>query len=408
MTVEQVKVIEVERRYRLIAPFLDERQRRLWAGTEAASLGHGGVECVARATKLAIKTVRRGRNEVNDPQSASVSPDSSSVRTSGAGRPRLEEQHPEILKALLDLVEPTVRGDPESPLRWTCKSSYNLAEELCAKGFEVSSTTVQRLLSDQEFSLQGLRKANEGKGHPDRDDQFQYIYKKVKSYQKRKQPVVSVDAKKKELIGDFPNGGREYRKKGNPQRVEAYSFPSMAKGKAAPYGVYDQGANEGWVTVGMSADTAEFAVSTIRTWWDRMGKPRYKGANELLITADCGGSNGYRARLWKARLQDFADTSGVSVRVMHYPPGTSKWNKIEHRLFNHITMNWRGRTLSSFEIVVECIGNTTTTTGLNVEAQLDQKDYLKGIKISDEEMESLNIKRDKFHGEWNYILTPRI
>jgi transposase len=394
-------------KYELLEPELDERARRLWAAAEAMVLGHGGVRAVAKATGLAESTIRIGRNELYEP--ADVTQGSSRpVRQAGAGRKSLVEEDPALLHALDALVEPTARGDPMSPLRWTCKSTRRLARELGSQGHRVSHTKVGELLEELGYTLQSTRKTKEGCSHPDRDAQFEYINEQVREFQKKEHPVVSVDAKKKELIGDFANKGREYQPKGDPELVRGHDFEDKKLGKGIPYGVYDQSANCGWVSVGVDHDTAEFAVESLKRWWSKMGSPLYPKATELLITADGGGSNGSRCKLWKLELQRFCDETGLSVTVCHFPPGTSKWNKIEHRMFSHITQNWRGRPLVSRETIVNLIANTTTEKGLHIQAELDPGKYETGIKVSPEQMEQINVHRASFHGnDWNYTIKPR-
>ena len=384
---------------------LDERGRRLWAASEAKALGHGGVACVSRATGLAENTIRSGLRELGKPRPAEGSP--RRVRRPGAGRPPVVEYDPKLIKALERLVEPTTRGSPTSPLRWTCKSTRKLAATLTEQGHTVGYKTIGVLLKDLGYSLQGMRKTKEGSSHPDRDAQFKYIARRVKEFQKRNQPVVSVDTKKKENLGDFANKGREYQPKGKPEKARTHDFIDKELGKVIPYGVYDQTENNGWVSVGVDHDTAQFAVETIRRWWSRMGSKVYPDASQLLITADCGGSNGYRTRLWKYELQRLADEAGLAIKVCHFPPGTSKWNKIEHRMWSRVTENWRGRPLLSREVVVNLIANTTTTTGLHIEAALDEGDYPLKIKVTDDEMAELKILKARFHGDWNYTIKSR-
>ena len=383
-------------------PYLNERQRRLYLAVEARGLGHGGVARVARATGVSRPTIRQGLRELTDPIAASER-----VRHPGGGRKKLTERDPTLLRDLEALVEPDSRGDPMSPLRWTCKSTRQLAEALVGAGHRVSHTVVAELLNQAGYSLQAPMKTLEGRQHPDRDAQFRYLNEQVKAYLEAGQPVVSVDAKKKELVGAFRNGGREWQPTGRPERVNVHDFPDKQVGKAIPYGVYDVGRNAGWVTVGRDHDTATFAVASLRRWWQAVGTGAYPAAERLLICADGGGSNGYRVRLWKVELQRFADQRGLAVTVCHLPPGTSKWNKIEHRLFAHISMNWRGRPLVSHEVIVDLIGATTTQAGLRVQAELDVRQYPTKIKVSDEEMASLHLTTHAFHGEWNYTLAPR-
>jgi hypothetical protein len=394
----------VRQKFEALRPLMDERMRRLWAGSEAIALGRGGIAVVAEATGMARNTVVAG---IREQRQRSGMPFEPSIRRRGGGRKRLTEQDPALLAALESLVEPVTRGDPRSPLRWTSKSVRKLADELGAQGYRVSARTVNRLLEALDYSLQANRKTREGSSHPDRDAQFAHINERSKQFQRRGQPVVSVDAKKKELVGAFKNGGREWRPKGEPEPVNVYDFRSQALGRAVPYGVYDVTANRGWVSVGMDHDTAEFAVGTLRRWWHQMGQGCYPAAQELLIVADGGGSNGSRTRLWKTELQRFADDTGLAVSVCHLPPGTSKWNKIEHRLFAYISQNWRGRPLVSFEVIVNLIADTTTATGLEIQAELDTNAYPKGRKVSDEELASVQMVRDPFHGEWNYTIQPQ-
>jgi len=402
-------VIEMIRtKYSTLKPQLDERTRRLWAAAEAKALGHGGTRTVAKATGMSATTIRLGRRELATYQQSTPPEVKQRVRHPGGGRKRLTAKDERVLQALDALVEPTSRGDPVSPLRWTCKSTRKLEAELHSQGFHISHTKVGQLLKYLGYSLQSTRKRYEGTSHPDRDAQFEYINARVKEFQKRNQPVVSVDTKKKELVGNFANRGREYQPQGLPEEVEAYDFPSLATGKSIPYGIYDMTANAGWVSVGTTHDTAQFAVATLRQWWLRMGHVTYPHAKELLITADSGGSNGARCRLWKTELQMLADETGLKLTVCHFPPGTSKWNKIEHRMFCHITGNWRGRPLSSYGVIVNLIANTTTSTGLTIEAELDTRAYPTGIRITDEQMRELNLTKHNFHGsDWNYTLEPR-
>lgn len=394
-------------KYELMVPELDERGRRLWAATEALALGRGGIATVAQATGLAESTLRRGQQELCSPGAAAV-PAARRVRRQGGGRKDRLEEDPPLVFALEALVEPTTRGDPGSPLRWTCKSTRRLADELTRQGYRISHTKVAQVLAGLGYSLQGTRKTTEGASHPDRNAQFEYLNQQVQAFQRRRQPVVSVDAKKKELVGDFANGGREYQPQGHPERVRVYDFPDQQLGKAIPYGIYDLTANCGWVSVGIAHDTAQFAVATLRRWWGQMGRKVYRQARELLITADGGGSNGSRCRLWKVEVQRWADELGFPITVCHLPPGTSKWNKIEHRLFCHITENWRGRPLINHEVIVSLIANTTTKAGLRVKAELDARQYPTGLKVSDKQMRTLNLFPADFHGaDWNYTLKPR-
>jgi Rhodopirellula transposase DDE domain len=396
---------EVARKWELLSPFLDERQRRLWMGAEAREGGHGGVNLVARATAVARSTVTRGLQELDEGEAAA-----GRARRPGGGRKRVSVTDPGLVAALRALVDPDARGDPESPLEWTIKSVRTLADELTAAGHKVSAPTVARLLKDEGFSLQANAKVTEGRQHPDRDAQFRYLNDQAKDHQAAGDPVISVDAKKKENVGQFKQAGRTWRPKGQPEKVQVHDFIDKDKGKVTPYGVYDIGANSGWVSVGTDHDTAAFAVSTIRTWWEKVGRDAYPGASRLLITADGGGSNGDRTRLWKTELARFTRDTGLAVTVCHFPPGTSKWNKIEHRLFSHISLAWRGRPLTSHEVIVNTIAATTTRTGLTVTAELDTAEYPKGVKISDKQMRELDnsgaLRRHEFHGEWNYTLVP--
>jgi transposase len=389
-------------RFEVLKPHLNERQRRLWLGAEARELGSGGVGIVAQAVGVAGDTVRRGRAELEEPQPLAY-PRS---RKPGGGRKRAEAGDPTLVAALDKLVDPVTRGDPMSPLRWTSKSLRTLAKALQEQGHQVSEQIVRRLLREAGYSLQGNAKTLEGGQHPDRDGQFAYLADQAAEHLAAGAPVVSVDAKKKELVGQFKNGGRDYRPVGSPVPVNVHDFLDPALGKAIPYGVYDIGANSGWVSVGSDHDTAAFAVATLRNWWDHEGHAAYPHADRLLITADGGGSNGTRLRAWKSELAAFATTTGLHITVCHLPPGTSKWNKIEHRLFSHITMNWRGTPLTSHQAVVNLIGAVTTTTGLRVHAELDEREYPTGIRISDAEMDALPIHRHDWHGEWNYTMHP--
>src|SRR5271168_531015 len=386
-----------------MSPFLDERGRRLFAANEAISLGRGGVTAVAATTGIARSTINRGVAELK----AARNEIGRGIRRPGAGRKREAERQPGLLSALEALIEDAIRGDPEAPLRWVSRSQRNIAETLRRQGFQVSQKLIGQLLREQQYSCQANRKTREGSHHPDRNAQFEHINTTVKAAIAAGNPAISVDTKKKELVGDFKNGGRELRRKGDPEPVRVHDFEIKGLGKVAPYGVYDIAANQGWVNVGIDADTAEFAVESIRRWWQRLGNARYPEAQRLTITADCGGSNGARVRLWKRELQRFADETGLVVTVAHLPPGTSKWNKIEHRLCCRITQNWRGRPLTDRLAVVELIGATTTKTGLKVECALDTSSYKKGIKVSKAEMAQLNITGNAFHPEWNYTITPR-
>jgi transposase len=397
------QVVEwIREKYMAVVADLDERARRRWGAAEARSLGWGGIEAVAVATGLSDRTIRNGIQELDDPQA----PPATRQRRSGAGRRSREVEQPGLVDALERLVESGTRGDPMSPLRWTCKSTRTLATELARQGFRVSCNTVGRLLRTSGYSLQANHKTLEGKQHPDRDAQFRHISRRVSAFQRASQPVISVDTKKKEPLGKMKNPGRTYRRKGDPERVTTHDFPDKKRGKAVPYGVYDLTHDEAAVSIGISHDTAEFAVAAIRRWWKRLGRKRYPRATRLLITADCGGSNSPRTRLWRWALQQFANETGIKIELCHYPPGTSKWNKIEHRLFCHITRNWQGVPLETLEIVVNLIGSTRTKQGLEVHAWLDEAQYQKSKKISDVQLSEVCLRRDTFHGEWNYQILP--
>ena len=386
----------------VMAPLLDERARRLWAAAESVAIGYGGDALVSAATGLARETIRNGRRELVQGVEAT-----GRIRRPGAGRPDIEQTQPGVTEALDLLVEPLTRGDPMSPLRWTCKSRAKLAAALTAQGWRVSSTTVGHLLHALGYRLQALRKSQEGTSHPDRNAQFEHINATAAAFLQRQQPVISVDTKKKELVGAFKNAGQEWQPTGMPELVRVHDFPSDAVGKAIPYGVYDMARNEAWVSVGRDHDTPAFAVASIRQWWTMMGRAAYPQATELLITADAGGSNSYRARAWKQELQHLADDLRLGIHVSHFPPGTSKWNKIEHRLFCHITENWRGRPLRTFETVVDLIGHTRTAAGLRVKAKLDKRRYPTGRVVTRAEMRDLALHPHAFHGDWNYELRPR-
>jgi DDE family transposase len=392
----------LRQKYANVLPHLNERQRRLVAAADAQMLGYGGIARVARAAGLNRSTLHRGLKDLVAP----VLP-AERVRHVGGGRKRIREQAPAIVRELEQLVDPLTRGDPQSPLRWTCKSTRQLARTLRAQGYAVSYRVVGELLRELGYSLQANAKTLEGAQHPDRNAQFEYLNAQVQTYLAKRWPVISVDAKKKELVGQYDNGGREWQPQGQPEPVNVHDFPDPQLGKAIPYGVYDVGRNLGWVNVGCDHDTASFAVESIRRWWLQMGNALYKKAKQLLICADSGGSNGYRVRLWKVELQALADTLGVTVTVCHLPPGTSKWNKIEHRLFSHISLNWRGRPLVSHEVIVALIGATTTQTGLRVEAALDSRPYPTRVEVSDEELAQVQLRPHQFHGEWNYSILPR-
>lgn len=403
MDADQAKIAE---KYQSLRSVMDERMRRLWAATEARALGYGGVSTVARAIGLTRPTITAGIKEIGAARTVTRVDTTQRQRRQGAGRPRVAALDPALVPALEALIEPTTRGDPMSPLRWTCKSVRILAAELTHRGHTVSYQTVGELLHALGYSLQANRKTREGASHPDRNNQFEHIAQRASEFQRRLQPVISVDTKKKELVGDFKNAGREWHPKGCPTEVRVHDFLDKTLGKAIPYGVYDLSANAAWVSVGVDHDTPEFAVESIYSWWCQMGSTRYPEATELLITADGGGSNSSRARLWKVALARLADATGLSINVCHLPPGTSKWNKIEHRLFCHITRNWRGRPLESLEIVVNLIASTTTAEGLKVGAAIDRDIYPTGIKIDDATMKALRITPDPFHGDWNYAITP--
>ena len=399
-------VARIQTKYRSLKPEMDERMRRQWAAVEARDVGWGGVTAVAEATGLSRTTITTGLRELTLPEEERVL-EADRVRRPGGGRKSLTESDRGLLAALEALIEPTTRGDPESPLRWTCKRTRLLADELTRQHHPVRARTVAKLLRKADYSLQANRKTREGSSHPDRNAQFEYISASVQRFLKGGQPAISVDAKKRENVGDFKNGGREWFPKGTPEEVRVYDFLIKSLGKAALYGVYDLLHNQGWMSVGIDHDTAQFAVNSIRRWWHEMGQPRFPRARELLITADGGGSNSHRARLWKVSLQELADELGIRLFVCHFPPGTSKWNKIEHRLFSFITKNWRARPLVSLEVIVNLIANTTTRTGLVVKAALDTNHYPTKIKVTDEQLGRVRLKRHAFHGEWNYTLLPR-
>jgi hypothetical protein len=394
-------------KYQALSAAMDERLRRHWAATEAAALGYGGITAVAAATGLARNTIATGLQELRQRALQPPTLPDPRLRRLGGGRKPLTQTDPELEQALDAVVDPATRGDPESPLRWTCKSTRRLADELTRQGHPVSARTVAALLVQAGYSLQANRKTHEGKGHPDRDAQFRHLNGRVADFQRRGQPVVSVDTKKKELVGDFKNAGQEWQPRGRPERVRVHDFQDKDLGKAIPYGVYDVTSNEGWVSVGIDHDTAEFAAASVRRWWQEMGQQRFPRARELLLTADGGGSNSARNRLWKVALQRLADDVGLRLHVCHFPPGTSKWNKVEHRLFCHITKNWRGRPLASLEAIVSLISSTQTAQGLIVRAALDTNNYPIGITVSDDEMAKLQLTRADFHGDWNYSIRPR-
>ena len=397
-------VAVIREKYLALREALDERTRRLWAATEARAAGRGGFTAVLQATGMSSKTLARGMHELDSGEKLPPP----RVRRAGAGRKAATTLDPGLVDALQELVEPVTRGDPESPLRWTCKSLRRLSEELRAQGHQASHTLVGQLLHEAGYSLQANRKTREGANHPDRNAQFEHINRRVRRQLKRGSPAISVDTKKKELVGDFKNSGREWRPKGKPEEVRVHDFVDREKGKAIPYGVYDLGANRGWVSVGVDHDTAAFAVNTIRRWWRNMGQRIYARADSLLITADGGGSNGVRVRLWKWELQQLADDTGLTLHVCHLPPGTSKWNKIEHRMFSFISKNWRGKPLFTHATIVNLISATRTQQGLTVRCVLDRKKYPKKIKVTDEQMQTLRLTPGRFHGDWNYTIRPRL
>lgn len=393
----------IKRKYEAVSSCLNEKGHRLWAAAEALSYDYGGISLVSRATGLSRTTIHQGIKEIQDSSNTVKT-----VRKPGGGRKKYSEKQPDLVKALDALVEPTAKGDPMVPLRWTSKSTRNLANDLKTRGYSVGHVTVSMLLHELDYSLQVNKKTLEKSSHADRDAQFRYINASVITMHEKNQPTISVDTKKKEVIGAYKNNGQELCKKGKPTKVNTHDFPDPRLGKVVPYGIYDIGKNKGWVSVGISSDTAEFAVNTIRTWWYKQGKEHYPLGSELLITADCGGSNGYRVKLWKFELQKLADETGLKVHVRHFPPGTSKWNKIEHRLFSYISKNWRGKPLLTRETVVNLIANTTTKSGLKVMAVIDENEYTSGREISDQEFASLNIQGDAFHPEWNYTIRPHV
>ena len=392
----------IKDRYEKIAPRLDEKTRRYWAAVEAETLGYGGIAAVSKATGMTPRTIKGGIEELNGTIEVS-----DKLRRSGGGRKTATHKQPKLLEALKNLVEPYTSGDPIKPLRWTCKSTYNLSDELKRQGFTISPTVVRGLLKDLGYSLQSNRKRFEGKQSPDRNAQFEYIADATEEFQKRNCPVISVDAKKKELVGNYANTGQEWQEEKNPIEVEAYDFIDKDLGKVTPSGTYDVTHNKGWVNVGTDSDTAEFAVNSIQRWWSELGEKMYPESREILIMADGGGSNGSRNWLWKKSLQEWANKEDMTIMVCHFPPGTSKWNKIEHRMFCHITRNWRGKPLISHEVIINLIGSTTTKKGLEIGASLDYQKYAKGIKVTDSEMNSLSIEHADFHGEWNYVISPQ-
>lgn len=402
------EILVIRQEFGEISFSLDERRTRLWCAARSRAYnrknGRGGVTAVHKATGVSRRRIYEGLKEIEYPEKL----DKSRIRRSGGGRKKISESQPSILEALESLVEPDSRGDPESPLRWTSKSTYKLSEELKRQGYEASHAHVGKLLNDLGYSLQSNKKTKEGSQHPDRDAQFGYINDQVKRFHAANQPAISVDTKKKENIGEYKNPGREYCPKNQPMKVSGHDFPDKELGKVVPYGIYDLRLNKGWVSIGINNDTAEFAVNAIRTWYHEVGKVVYPKMKSLLITADCGGSNGYRVRLWKRELQKLADESKIAISVCHYPPGTSKWNKIEHRMFSFISKNWRGKPLIDRQTVIELIGHTETKNGLKIKVVIDENIYKKGIRITDEEMKKINLEKDRFHGEWNYKIKPQI
>ncbi len=399
MDVEQIRS-----KFKLLSPFLNEKTRRIFAAAESKALGRGGVALVVEATGISGRAIAQGRKELANPDQTDSG--SESIRKKGGGRKKGIVKQPGLMAELEMLVEPFTRGDPESPLRWTCKSTRKLSAELALRGFRISHDLVARLLKKEGYSLQAAKKNLEGSGHPDRNAQFEYIYGHIKKFQVNGEPVISVDTKKRELIGPYKNGGKEYHSKGNPPEVDCHDFEDKELGHVCPYGVFDIKGNLGFINLGTSKDTSKFAVESIRRWWFLMGKEVHPFAQRLMITADSGGSNGYRRRLWKAELQELSDEIRIPITICHLPPGTSKWNKIEHRLFSFIAQNWRGKPLISHEVIINLIKSTTTKKGLRVDCQLDTTEYQTGIKVSDELLESLNLKAHEFHGEWNYTIEP--
>jgi hypothetical protein len=393
----------IRARYDAVSPHLDEKGLRLFAASEARAAGRGGITAVSKETGIARSTIGRGLKEL---ASNDVAPPEERIRRTGGGRKQAAVNQPGLVKALLELIEASIRGDPEADLLWVSQSLRHLAAALNAKGYDVSHMVVRRLLRDMGFSLQANSKTKEGGTHPDRDAQFQHINALVKRFRASGQPAISVDTKKKEMVGDFKNQGRTLRPKGDPEKVRVHDFMIKGKGKVSPYGIYDIAANEGWVSVGISHDTAAFAVESIRRWWQRMGKPRYAKAKSLLITADCGGSNGSRLRLWKTELQKLANQINLTITVAHHPPGTSKWNRIEHRMFSFISINWRGKPLLSHQVIIQLIAATKTDAGLKIVCALDERHYPKGIKVPKSALKNLNISYGKFHGDWNYTIRP--
>lgn len=394
---------ELRQKYKTILPFLSERQRRIYLSIEAKHFGYGGITKVSRLSGVSRVLVTKGKKELEENIYIPVE----KSRKKGGGRKKAIVKYPGIVEDLKKIIEPHTRGEPESALLWTSKSLRKISSELKAKGHTVSYRVVGEILKAEGFSLQANKKTDEGKTHPDRNEQFLHIHQKVKRFQREGNPIISIDAKKKELIGNFKNNGKEWEPKGRPKETKVYDFPSGAEGKVTPYGVYDIINNKGWVSVGIDKDTSEFAVQSIRNWWYKMGKSHFKTPSKLLITADGGGSNGSRVRLWKKEIQDLSNELNMEISICHFPPGTSKWNKIEHKLFSYISLNWRGKPLTSYEVVVKLIGSTTTASGLKVFSELDTNKYAKGIKVLDKDFEKINITRDTFHGEWNYTISPQ-
>ncbi|HZL55652.1 MAG TPA: ISAzo13 family transposase [Bryobacteraceae bacterium] len=397
------RLAEVRERFRVLEPVLDEKSRRMLVAAESRTWGVGGISAISKGTGVSRQVIRQGLREL---EAAPTHP-AGRIRRPGGGRKSATQKDPTLKADLEKLVEPATRGDPESCWRWTSKSVRKLADELADMGHEVSYPVVAELLHEMGYSLQANRKTKEGDSHPDRNAQFEYINGRVKQYMDLRQPVISVDTKKKELVGDFKNGGQDWRPKGNPEKVRVHDFVIPELGRAAPYGIYDLAQNTGWVSVGIDHDTAAFAVATIRRWWEALGQEKYPDAKRLLITADGGGSNGSRLRLWKRELQTLADDTGLSIAVSHFPPGTSKWNKIEHRLFSFISKNWRGQPLTSLQVIVSLIAATTTKKGLKVHAEIDDRSYPAGIRVPDADMKQIKLRQDQFHGEWNYEILPR-
>lgn len=394
---------ELSQKYNTILPFLSERQRRIYLSVEAKHFGYGGITKVSKLSGMSRVLITKGKKELEENKNIPVG----KSRKKGGGRKKAIDKYPGIKEELKKIIEPHTRGEPESALLWTSKSLRKISTELKEKGHTVSYRVVGEILKSEGFSLQANKKTDEGKTHPDRNEQFLHIHQKVKKFQGEGEPVISIDAKKKELIGNFKNNGKDWRPKGQPEETKVYDFPSDAEGKVTPYGVYDITNNKGWVSVGIDKDTSEFAVQSIRNWWSKMGKSHFKKPSKLLITADGGGSNGSRVRLWKKEIQDLANELNMDITICHFPPGTSKWNKIEHKLFSYISLNWRGKPLTSYEVVVKLIGSTTTASGLKVLSELDTNTYEKGIKVLDKDFNKINIEKDDFHGEWNYTIRPQ-